>query len=127
MKRVALFVLLSGLCGFFLFAGAEDAIAPEIAPMMTDLYSASEEPREVLFEFDEALQTSPPEPKWTYTLPVEILEDLNDLIRLVNKKNLLDDKYPPNDEIHKMVDADVRKTSKGERLVRKIASDALTL
>ena len=127
MKRFILFVVLFCFCGSCASVGAEDAVAPEISPIATDISSAKEEPKEVIFSFTEELQTSAPEPVWSYGIPVDILEDPNDLIRLVNKKNLLDEKYPPDDELHQLVDAGVRKTSSGERLVRTVVNDSLKL
>jgi len=125
MKRAALFVFLFVIFGLFHVVDAQDAVTPYIVPVMPDLFSVPEEPKEFLFDESEAHQTSPPEPKWTYVLPIEILDDPNDFIRLVNKINLLDEKYPPDDDLHQMVDANVRKTSKGERMVRTIVNDAL--
>ena len=129
MKRIVFFFVLFILCGAFLFASADNAVAPQIAPDATDLSMtvSEEQPQEIIYNLPVELYTSSPEPVWSYIIPVEILEDPNDVIRLVNKFNLLDEKYPPNDEIHRLVDAKVRKTSSGERLVREPVNDALQL
>lgn len=64
-------------------------------------------------------------PQWTYPVPLEILEDPLDLLVLANKENLLDSDYPPEDELHKLVNASVKKTKSQEMLVRTIADAAL--
>ena len=132
MKRIILMVMLCILCVAWVFtcvfSFAEDAVAPEIAPFVTDIAApAIEEVKAVDFFFEEYEETTAFDPVWRYRLPIEVLEDPNDLLRLVNKQNLLDDQYPPNDEIHRLVDAGVRKSSSGERLVRTVANDSLKL
>lgn len=79
----------------------EPAPAPTIAPM-----SDAEKP-------------------WLYPIPTEILADPMDVLRLVNKANLLDKNYPPQDiDMYQLVHTDARKVSTDDQ-VRKIANDAL--
>lgn len=63
------------------------------------------------------------QPEWTYPISREILADELDVIRLVNKQNLLDKEYPPEKTL---VKATVRKTSSSTMTVRDIVADALT-
>lgn len=107
---------------------AEGAVAPEITPEKNDTYLFTfSDPQEIFSDTYALEPTSPPIQEWTYPISESILEDPLDVIRLVNKINLLDSKYPPDDEVHQMVSSDLRKTSSSERKMRKIAHDALKL
>lgn len=96
---------------------------------------ASEGAEETFFIFsdpvEETAATEPAEAAaqdahpWTYAIPRELLEDPDDLIQLVNKENRLDSDYPPDDALHKLVNASVKKTSSSEMQVREVTNDAL--
>ena len=62
-----------------------------------------------------------------YPIAKEILEDPLDVLRLINKDHLLDNNYPPSDDLHEMVNTQLRKTSSDKLQIRKVAEDALTL
>jgi len=62
--------------------------------------------------------------EWTYPVSQDTLEDALDVLVLVNKENLLDKTYPPEEEL---VAVDVRKTSSSKIQGRIIAADALKL
>lgn len=122
MRKLA-FLLAIILC----FAFFSLSIAEETENM--SLFKFSSEPQNGSEESAAAQQTLPDNDPaavvWTYPVPLEILEDSLDVIQLVNKENLLDKDYPPSDDLHKLEDAKVKKTSSDEKLVRKTAHDAL--
>lgn len=63
---------------------------------------------------------------WTYPISLEILEDPLDIMRLVNRDNLLEKDYPPKDDpLYTLVNAQVTKSSSSELLIRETAHDAL--
>lgn len=70
---------------------------------------------------DKAAETA----EWTYPIPLDILRDEADVLRLVNKTNTLDKGYPPNDALHQLADVSVRKTENVEMPARAIADEAL--
>lgn len=128
MKRVISLLITLCLCCLYMFASSENAVAPEIVPATNNANAfIIGDPNDNTLNPTEALPTSTPIPDWSYPIPVSILEDPLDVIRLVNKNNLLDEKYPPDDETHQLMDATVRKSSSSNRLVRKIVNDALQL
>ncbi len=56
---------------------------------------------------------------WTYPISREILDDPNDVLRLINRENLLDEAYPGKD---KLVVTKVRGTSSTKWLVRDVVA-----
>ena len=64
---------------------------------------------------------------WTYPVSRETLEDAWDVLLLVNKDNLIDRDYPPQDALHELVNVEVRRTGSSAIQARSIASNALTL
>lgn len=105
-------------------AMAQEAATPEIAPVSESGGLAFSTPRpsqtepplvEVPEESEEALP-------WTYPISREILDDEQDVLRLVNANNLLDKDYPGEDML---VDVTVRKANSNEMLARAVASEAL--
>ncbi len=62
------------------------------------------------------------DPEWTYPISREILLDPDDVIRLVNKENLLEKSYP---DASTLVNATVSKTSSSKMQVREIAHEAM--
>lgn len=105
-------------------AMAQEAATPEIAPVSESGGLAFSTPRpsqtepplvEVPEESEEALP-------WTYPISREILDDEQDVLRLVNANNLLDKDYPGEDML---VEVTVRKANSNEMLARAVASEAL--
>lgn len=122
MRKLALWLAII-LC--FAFSGL--SFAEETENMSLFKFSSSESQGDGEASTD-AEQASPDEPAavtWTYPISLEILEDPLDIIQLVNKENLLGKDYPPSDDLHKLEDAKVKKTSSDEKLVRRTAHDAL--
>lgn len=62
---------------------------------------------------------------WTYPISREILLDDLDVLILANKEVLLEDTYPPNDDLHKLVDTSVKKTKNLDMEVREVVEEAL--
>lgn len=67
----------------------------------------------------------PDAPLWGFPIPLEILRDTDDLLRLVNRDNLLARSYPPDDPLYDMVDCGVRKATYDAYPVRTVVRDAL--
>lgn len=116
-------------------AFAEDGAAPEIAPEDSgETYFSFTEPGEEAGESSpdagddgeaESVMGVRTELSWTYPIAREILEDADDVIVLTNKETLLDSDYPPEDALHGMIDATVKKTKNQEMLARTVANEAL--
>lgn len=76
---------------------------------------------EFVFAADEA-QT---DGGWTYPVPLAVLEDPQDVLRLINRENLLDKAYPDQSvDMYRMVDV-TAPTTKGSLTIRSIVNDAL--
>lgn len=126
MKR---FILLMSVCSFLLMstAYAENGIVPDIDPGISGSEATQAPQAEPTADPNQqqanaAVQEQP----WLYPISREILEDPMDVLRLVNKGNLLDKDYPPQDvEMYKLVSVDLPKTSNSERLLRMVSSEAL--
>lgn len=65
------------------------------------------------------------EKPWTYPISQDILEDPMDVLVLTNKDTLLSSDYPPQDDLHMLIEATVAKTKSSEMKVREITNDAL--
>ncbi len=109
---------------------AENALTPDILPYSTkDSYLSFGDPYPTPTPGIEAssflVQPEATEAPWAYPISLELLADHDDLIKLVNKENLLTKEYPAKDEPHALVPLSVRKTSGAAIEGRKIASDAL--
>ncbi len=65
--------------------------------------------------------------QWTYPLPLEVLEDPLDVLRLINRDNLVDKDYPDQSiDMYRLVKVTAPVT-KGTHTLRAVANDALTL
>lgn len=74
-----------------------------------------------LFVFNEKLK----EGEWTYPVPLSVFDDPMDVLRLINRENLLDKEYPNQDiEMYKMIPVTAPVT-KGNPTIRSIVNDAL--
>ena len=63
--------------------------------------------------------------EWTYPVPLEILADPYDVLRLINRENLLEKNYPDQKiDMYRMIPVTVRKTSKS-LTIRQIVNEAL--
>lgn len=62
---------------------------------------------------------------WSFGVSRDILDDSADLLVLANRDNRLDEAYPPEDALHTLTDATVRKTKNEEMLAREVANEAL--
>lgn len=79
---------------------------------------------EFVFGSDEPAVDAAPE--WTYPIPLEVLEDPDDVLRLINRENLLGRKYPDQSlAMYKLVDVTLPVT-KGSHQLRPITVEALT-
>ena len=66
------------------------------------------------------------EDTWDYPVSREVLEDPQDVLRLVNKENLLEKSYPDQDiELYRLVEVTAPVT-KGTHQLRAVANEALT-
>jgi len=104
-----------------------DTVVPDInpeTPPPADIVTGEPDQTEEIPETTDIVV--PEATPWLYPIPLAILDDPLDVLRLVNKVNLLDDHYPPQDiELYALVESPVRKTSRSPMQMRQVAADAL--
>lgn len=77
------------------------------------------------FVFSDSGAAQQSEGAWTYPVPLEVLEDPEDVLRLINRENLLDKAYPDQDiDMYKLVEVTAPVT-KGSHSLRGVVNDAL--
>lgn len=65
--------------------------------------------------------------EWTYPVPRAVLEDPQDVLRLINRDNLLDKTYPDQSAgLYKMIPVTVPATKNEEHTLRGVVNEALT-
>ena len=73
-----------------------------------------------------ATLTAPEEAAWTYPVPVSVLEDPTDVLRLINRENQLDRAYPDQSiDLYKLVPVTAPTTKRGF-LLRSVSNDAIS-
>ena len=89
--------------------------------LLLSVPACAQEEEDTVLEFS-AQEAGTQETPWAYPIAREILEDPDGVILLVNKENLLDKTYPPEETL---VDISLRKTSSSNMQGRDIAVEAL--
>ncbi|MDL2318383.1 M15 family metallopeptidase [Eubacteriales bacterium OttesenSCG-928-A19] len=139
-KQLSMFLAIA-LCLGFTPTLAESSMTPEIDPdegrnhfnfTIGEDTAASTEAQDDLFMSEggesvtDTASSAPAASKpWTYPISREILDDPLDVMRLVNVDSQLDSEYPPQDSLHELVEASVKKSKNVEMKVRTIADEAL--
>lgn len=63
---------------------------------------------------------------WTYPVPLDVIRDEQDVLRLVNRDHLLDSTYPDQEQaMYVLEEVGLRKATRGETLLRTAAAQAL--
>lgn len=133
MKRLGLLLLsLSLLLSFSQAVGfAVESATPEIHPSLAQSDQVGGQPTPQIAEAvlpTEApiAQQMPERQPWLYPISQDMLSDPLDVLRLVNKANLLDAEYPPKGaEMYALSEVSVRKVTSSEQTLRPVANDAL--
>ena len=63
---------------------------------------------------------------WTYPVPLDVIRDEQDVLRLVNRDHLLDSTYPDQEQaMYALEEVGLRKATRGATLLRTVAAQAL--
>lgn len=116
------------LCGLWLMASgaalSENPLTPDISPEKEDAFVFAPLPSDGETEGGSPAVGNETH-AWTYPIARALLQDPLDVLRNVNKENLLEKDYPPEDDSHKLISVTVRKASGTDIQAREVASSAL--
>ncbi len=117
MRKLLCLVLLAGLlhtaCGRAEFTFSDDG-------------GADSKTRAPLGDFARNPYLSAPDAGWPYPVPRSVLEDPLDVLRLINRENLLDKAYPDQGiDMYRLAEVTLPATKNEEHLLRPIVHDAL--